>query len=96
MTEMQTLDTLEREQEQKNKVLNRLRRLEGQVRGLQKMVAEERSCHEVLTLLSGVRSALDATADVMLEHYLEACQRGLQTGDIEMDELVRAVKLARG
>ncbi|MER3489138.1 MAG: hypothetical protein C4328_04420 [Meiothermus sp.] len=40
-------------------MLNRLKRLEGQVRGLQKMVQEDRDCREILTLLSGVRRALE-------------------------------------
>ena len=82
--------------EQKTKILNRLRRLEGQVRGLQKMVDDERSCQEVLTLLAGVRSALDATADVILENYLDRCQAEFRGGEGDVAELLRAVKLARG
>lgn len=81
---------------QKKKILNRLRRLEGQVRGLQRMVEEERSCREVLTLLSGVRSALDATADVVLAHYLESCQAEGADGGLNVEELLQAVRLARG
>ena len=78
--------------EAKGKLINRLKRLEGQVRGLQKMVDEERDCGEILTLLSGVRSALNATGDLILETYVEECY-GSQT---DPDALVRAVKLARG
>lgn len=80
----------------KSKILNRLRRLEGQVRGLQKMIDEERSCQEILTLLSGVRSALDATADVILENYLESCQQQFGSGQADIAEMISAVKLARG
>lgn len=82
--------------EDKVKILNRLRRLEGQVRGLQKMIDEERSCQEILTLLSGVRSALDATADVILEGYLETCQAEIAEGQASIADLISAVKLARG
>lgn len=82
--------------EEKAKIINRLRRLEGQVRGLQRMVEEERSCQEVLTLLSGVRSALNATADRVLVNYLEHCQLDMANGEADMQELVKAVKLARG
>ncbi len=80
----------------KRKILIRLRRLEGQVRGLQRMVERDRSCQEVLTLLSGVRSALDATADVVLENYLESCQADMVRGGGDVKELISAVKLARG
>ena len=83
---------IEVSKEEKTKILNRLRRLEGQVRGLQRMIEDNRDCHEILTLLSGIRSALNATADVILENYLEQCQA--QESDIK--EIVNAVKLARG
>jgi DNA-binding FrmR family transcriptional regulator len=80
----------------KAKLLNRLRRVEGQVRGLQRMIEEERECHEILSLLSGVRSALDAAGDLVLETYLDKCSAELQAGEGDVRELVRAVKLARG
>ena len=78
------------------RILNRLKRLEGQVRGLQRMIEEERPCHEVLTLLSGVRSALNATGDAVLEDYLDRCAVDLRTGETDIEQLVTAVKLARG
>lgn len=90
------MTTLEATTDDKQLILNRLKRLEGQVRGLQRMVEDERSCKEILTLLSGVRSALDATADVILEHYLETCQSEFQAGQGDVKTLIQAVKLARG
>lgn len=86
---------LETKLEAKAKLINRLKRLEGQVRGLQKMVDEERDCGEILTLLSGIRSALNATGDLILETYIEECYGPAQS-DTAADALVRAVKLARG
>jgi DNA-binding FrmR family transcriptional regulator len=80
----------------KAKLLNRLRRVEGQVRGLQRMIEEGRECHEILSLLAGVRSALDAAGDLVLETYLDKCRAELQAGEGDIRELVRAVKLARG
>ncbi len=82
--------------DEKRKILNRLRRLEGQVRGLQKMVDEGRECHEVLTLLAGVRKALDATGDVILERYLDACQADFRDGKGNVTDVISAVRLARG
>lgn len=82
--------------DEKIKITNRLKRLEGQIRGLQRMIDEDRSCRDVLTLLSGVRSALDATADVILESYLESCQAEFAEGQGDVRELIDAVKLARG
>lgn len=82
--------------ENKTKLLNRLKRIEGQVRGLQRMIEEERDCHEILSLLAGVRSALGATGDVVLESYLEKCQTRMREGEGEVGDLLRVVKLARG
>ncbi|UQN08123.1 metal-sensitive transcriptional regulator [Deinococcus sp. QL22] len=76
---------------EKTKILNRLRRLEGQVRGLQKMVEDEKNCVEVMTLYASVRSALESTGDVILETYVAQCQaRGEEPAN-----LVRLLKLAR-
>lgn len=76
---------------QKTKILNRLRRLEGQVRGLQRMVNEDSTCVEVMTQLASAKSALDATGDVILETYVALC---LARED-EPKDLVRLLKLAR-
>ena len=84
------------EEDTQRRVLHRLRRLEGQVRGLQHMIEDGRSCREVLTLLAGVRSALNATGDLILERYVESCTVDLQRGDASVRELVDIVKLSRG
>ncbi|MBS3967704.1 MAG: metal-sensitive transcriptional regulator [Truepera sp.] len=84
------------QEEKREKIINRLKRLEGQVRGLQRMVDEERDCQEILTLLAGVRSALNAAGDLILEHYLQVCQAEFADGRGDIGELVRMVKLARG
>jgi DNA-binding FrmR family transcriptional regulator len=80
---------------EKPKVLNRLRRLEGQVRGLQKMIEDERPCKEVLTLLAGVRSALDSVGELILETYLEECQADFQDRKGKVQSVVEAVRLLR-
>lgn len=77
------------------KVLARLKRIEGQVRGLQRMIEDGRDCHEVLTLLAGVRSALDAAGDVVLEEYARGC-RARPGEPVTPEDVVRAVRLLRG
>jgi len=54
----------------KKSITNRLRRIEGQVRGLQKMVADEQYCIDIITQSCAVRSALSAVEDLMLENHL--------------------------
>jgi CsoR family transcriptional regulator, copper-sensing transcriptional repressor len=82
--------------EARKRILHRLRRLEGQLRGLQGMIEEGRSCREVLTLLAGVRSALNASGDLILEHYVETCGVDLRQGPEGVRELLQVVKLSRG
>ena len=57
----------------KEQYLNRLRRIEGQVRGLQRMVEEDTYCVDVLTQISAVTRALQAVAIGLLEDHLGHC-----------------------
>ena len=55
------------------RVLNRLRRIEGQVRGLQRMIEEGKDCESVLTQLSAVKSALDRVGIHLISHRMSDC-----------------------
>jgi DNA-binding FrmR family transcriptional regulator len=59
--------------EVKRSVQTRLRRIEGQIRGLQKMVEEERYCAEVLTQVSSVQEALRGVGRALLHNHLRHC-----------------------
>jgi len=59
--------------ENKDAVLKRLRRIEGQVRGLQRMVEEDSYCIDVLTQVSAVNRALQAVALELLDDHLSHC-----------------------
>ena len=58
------------------KIQNRLKRVAGQVAGLQKMVEEDRYCVDILTQLAAVRSALDAVGVQLLTDHVEHCVSG--------------------
>ena len=57
----------------KTAALTRLRRIEGQVRGLQRMVDEERYCPEILTQMASVQEALRAVARSLMRNHLKHC-----------------------
>jgi DNA-binding FrmR family transcriptional regulator len=60
----------------------RLNRIEGQVRGIGRMIEEDRYCIDVLTQVSAVQSALDALALQLLEHHLHGCvQHAVKSGE---------------
>jgi DNA-binding FrmR family transcriptional regulator len=63
----------------KPKLLNRLNRIEGQVRGIIGMVEEERYCIDVLTQIQAVRAALSKVESEMLQTHLHHCIEGAIT-----------------
>jgi len=54
-------------------IVNRLKKIEGQIRGIQKMIAETRSCSDILIQMSAVKSALKKTNYLILKRYANAC-----------------------
>ena len=54
-------------------ILLRLRRIEGQVRGLQHMIEERRTCEEIITQLMAVRAALDQVGFAAMQKYMAEC-----------------------
>jgi CsoR family transcriptional regulator, copper-sensing transcriptional repressor len=72
----------------KDRNLKRLRRIEGQVRGLQKMVEEERYCADVLTQLSSVHEALRGVAREVMRNHLKHCATtAIRTGDDSAEQM---------
>ena len=82
-------------QPDKAALLKRLNRIEGQARGIAKMVEEDRYCVDVLTQIAAIQSALDALAMRLLASHTNGCVRNaIQSGDGEaaVDELMTLVK----
>ena len=82
-------------QPDKSALLKRLNRIEGQARGVAKMVEEDRYCVDVLTQIAAIQSALDALAMQLLESHTNGCVRSaIKSGDGEaaVDELMNLVK----
>lgn len=68
--------------ETKQQALTRLKRIEGQVRGLQRMVEEERYCGDVLVQVASVHEALRGVGKLLMHNHLRHCVTGaLQSGD---------------
>ena len=81
--------------DKKDQVLKRLNRAEGQVRGVARMVTEDKYCIEILTQISAVQAALDKVALELLREHTRRClshETVLQNGSSDKaDELVDAV-----
>ena len=82
--------------EQKDALLKRLRRIEGQARGLQRMVEEDQYCIDVLTQISATTKALQAVALELLGDHLDHCVRqavaeGGTEADVKIAEATDAI-----
>jgi len=83
-----------REAAEYESLILRLKRIEGQVRGIQGMVEKEAYCTDILTQVSAVQSALNAFSRELLASHIHSCVvEGIRSGDGEVvDELVRTVE----
>ncbi len=70
-------------QEAKQKLVQRLRRIEGQVRGLQGMLENERDCKEILQQLTAIHSAVQGASRVFLQEYAAACLLQMEEEEIK-------------
>ena len=78
----------------KEKLQNRLKRIEGQVRGLQRMVDEEAYCIDVLTQISSSVSALEKVGTLLLQDHVEHCVRRSIENQEESDEKIEELTAA--
>jgi len=71
----------------KTSLILRLRRIEGQVKGIQKMVDEEKVCQDILVQISAAKAALHKVGGLIMEEYIEDCLMGqLKAGNQEDQE----------
>ena len=73
-------------------IVKRLKRIEGQIRGLQKMVDGERDCEDIVTQLAAVRSAIDNVGALVLNNYINICAPKGKAKESEIyEQMVRVV-----
>ena len=79
--------------ERQTRMQARLSRIEGQIRGISRMVDEQRQCMEVLQQLASVQAALKGVTKDVLRNYLERCATdAIKSGDTKVyDELMEAI-----
>ena len=83
----------------KEKLVHRLKRIEGQVRGVQTMVNEDRQCREILQQLTAIRSAVMSVSTVVLENYMTDCLLNLDDKSVQerqelMDDMIQLINKA--
>ncbi|MCB6992164.1 metal-sensing transcriptional repressor [bacterium 210820-DFI.6.37] len=85
----ETVKHKHREQSEYKDLINRLSRIEGQVRGVKKMVEEERYCVDILTQVSAIQSALNGFNRILMTNHIKTCvTNDIKNGNEEaVDEL---------
>ncbi len=86
--------TTVRPEEQKKKLLNRLKRLEGQIRGIQTMIEQDAYCNDILIQSAAVNAAMNAFNKELLANHIRSCvARDIRDGrDEVIDELVSTIQ----
>jgi DNA-binding FrmR family transcriptional regulator len=85
----------EKELVAKEDILKRLRRIEGQVKGIHKMIEEDKNCVDVLTQVAAIRAAINKVGGLILENHSKTCiKRAVLSEDREkaMEELSRTMQ----
>ena len=86
------------DEKNKRKIIRRLKLIEGQARGLQKMIENGTYCIDVITQTSAVKQGLSSVEDMLLESHLGHCVvRQVQSGNIKkaQEEIIKVYKLKR-
>ena len=75
------------------RIINRLARVEGQIRGLQRMMEEGKDCEQILTQLAAVRSALDSVGINLISHHMKECLEDQLSAQIDPATMERAFEI---
>lgn len=86
---------VKRREEERQKLVNRLKRIEGQVRGIQRMIEDDRYCVDVLVQVSAVSAALKKVGFTLLEDHTRGCVSQAVSegeGDEAIEELMKVIQ----
>ncbi len=79
---------------EKIKILSRLKRIEGQIRGIQGMIIEGRACSDIMVQISAVKSALNQVSKLLLENHVNSWfNSSLSSEDIPQDMITEVMEL---
>lgn len=79
----------------KQEILKRLRRIEGQVKGIQKMIEEDQNCVDILTQVAAIRAAINKVGGIILEKHSKSCMQNAISSENKgeaLDELMNTVQ----
>ncbi len=87
------MDIEEKAEASNDRLLKRLKRVEGQIRGIQKMIAEDRDCVSIVMQLAAVRSGIEGVGALVLNNCMKLCFYKGPEASTDIDSLARAVAI---
>jgi len=78
---------------EKDSVILRLRRIEGQIKGIQRMIEEGKQCRDILIQIAAVRSAINSVGGLILENYMKNCLKDYLDGSVNEESLNELVDI---
>jgi DNA-binding FrmR family transcriptional regulator len=91
--EDKTVENKENTEVSKDMLLRRLKRVEGQIRGIQKMIAEDRDCISIVMQLAAVRSGVEGVGALVLNNCMKLCFYKGPEATTDIDSLSKAVEI---
>jgi DNA-binding FrmR family transcriptional regulator len=78
----------------KKDILNRLKRAEGQIRGIQKMIDEEQECIDIVTQLTAVRSSINRTIGIVIGNKInQVIEEPVQDPELQEEKLAKVIEM---
>ena len=78
----------------KEDILNRMKKIEGQTKGIQKMVIEDKCCGDIMVQISAIRSAINKVGGLIMDRYIKQCIRESlkdQNNDKSIEEVIETI-----
>jgi len=78
----------------KEDILNRMKKIEGQAKGIQKMIEDDKCCGDIMVQISAIRSAINRVGGLIMDRYVKEClKESLKNGkgDESIDEIIETI-----
>ncbi len=76
----------------KEDILNRMKKIEGQAKGIQKMIEEDKCCGDIMVQISAIRSAINSAGGLMMERYIKDCVKDSLLKDSSNESIEDIIK----
>jgi DNA-binding FrmR family transcriptional regulator len=87
-------DVLDNREVSKEDILNRMKKIEGQAKGIQKMIEEDKCCGDIMVQISAIRSAINRVGGLIMDRYIKECLReSIKSGkeDEKVEEIIETI-----